>query len=197
AVSLQIVQASAPAPSSVNRSLPPEIDVIVGRALAKSLEARYETAATMAAELRSMAAIIDVRSEVMEAAGAAPAGSAARERSGSIAGWLLLLVLAAAIAALTWYERAPIQRLWRRTMGPAPAPVIAVVPFETEPGQTIFADGLAEDLIARLGQTPGLKVIGRSATRNLRGRAPRDVARELGAAVVLTGSVRPSSESVK
>src|SRR5262249_57188553 len=121
----------------------------------------------------------------------------ARERWGSIVGWLLLRVLAAAIAELTWYERAPIQRLWRRTMGPAPAPVIAVVPFETEPGQTIFADGLAEDLIARLGQTPGLKVIGRSATRNLRGRAPRDVARELGAAVVLTGSVRPSSESVK
>ena len=45
-----------------------------------------------------------------------------------------------------------------------------------------FADGLTEDLITRLGQTPGLKVIGRSATRSYRGRAPRDVARELGAA---------------
>jgi TolB-like protein/predicted Ser/Thr protein kinase len=195
AVALQIVQATAPAPSSVNRSLPPEIDVIASRALAKSVQNRYETAATMAAELRSVAAILDVRSEVSEAAGAVGAASAPRERSGI--GWLVVLLLLAAIAAVAWFERAPLQRLWRRTLGPAPAPVIAVVPFDTDPSQTFFADGLAEDLISRLGQTPGLKVIGRSATRNYRGRAPHDVARELGSGVVLTGSVRPSADSVK
>ena len=55
---------------------------------------------------------------------------------------------------------------------------------------------MTEDLITRLGQTPGLKVIGRSATRNDRGRSPRDVARELNAAVVLTGSVRPDGDTV-
>jgi TolB-like protein len=194
AVSMQIVQATAPKPSSVNPALPPEVDVIAGRALSKSLNSRYESAATMAAELRSLAAILDVRSEVSEAA--APALASSR-RGGSGLWWLMLLVLLGALVAAAWFERTPLQRLWRRTLGPAPAPVIAVIPFETDANQTVFADGLVEDLITRLGQTPGLKVIGRSASRNFRGRAPRDVARELGAAVVLTGSVRPSPEAVK
>src|SRR5436309_978313 len=49
ALALQIVQAPAPVPSTVNPSVPRELDAIVGRALAKSLDQRYETAATMAA----------------------------------------------------------------------------------------------------------------------------------------------------
>jgi len=60
-----------------------------------------------------------------------------------------------------------------------------------------LADGLTEDLISRLGQTKGLRVLGRSATRDYRGRSPRDVAKDLGAGVVLTGSVRPTGETVK
>src|SRR6185503_255818 len=49
----------------------------------------------------------------------------------------------------------------------------------------------------RLGQTPGLKVLGRSATRGFRGRTPADVARELGAGAVLTGTVRQSAGAMR
>ena len=148
---------------------------------------------TLAAELRSVGAILDVRSDIQEAAAATVPLQPARRSAG---GWLVLLVLLAAAAAGAWYERAPLQKMWRRSLGPPPAPVIAVLPFETDPSQTFFADGLAEDLTTRLGQTAGLKVIGRSAARHYRGRSPRDVARELGAAVVLAGSVRPSGDTV-
>jgi TolB-like protein/predicted Ser/Thr protein kinase len=197
ALALKIVQAPAPAPTAVNSGLPRELDAIVAKALAKSLAQRYESAATMAAELRTVAAILDVRSGASEPASAPMMMPQPRR---SYAGWILFLVVLAALGAAAWWQRAAVERLWRRTMGPAPAPVIAVIPLElsgSDPSQMFFADGLTEDLITRLGQTPGLKVIGRSATRNLRGRAPRDVARELGAAVVLTGSVRPSAEGVK
>src|SRR5260370_87565 len=68
AVGLQIVQAAAPVPSSVNPSVPREIDAIVAKALSKSLDLRYESAATMAAELRSVVAILDVRSDMSEPA---------------------------------------------------------------------------------------------------------------------------------
>jgi len=71
ALALQIVQASAPAPSALNKALPPELDVIVNRAVAKSLDQRYESAATLAAELRSAGAILDVRSDAQEAASVA------------------------------------------------------------------------------------------------------------------------------
>jgi TolB-like protein len=196
ALALQIVQTPAPAPSSVNPSLPRELDAIVAKALAKPRDQRYESAAGLAADLRSVAATLNVRSAVSEPANA-PVVVLPRRRSRS--GWVAALFIVA-VAATAWVERAPLQHAWRRTIGPAPAPLIAVIPLDLssdDPSQRYFADGLTEDLIARLGQTPGLKVIGRSATREYRGRAPRDVARELNAAVVLTGSVRPTADSVK
>ena len=86
ALALQIVQAPAPAPSSVRKSLPQELDVIVGKALAKSLEQRYEAAATFAAELRSVAAILDVRNE-----GSEPASTliALQRPQRSYVGWIV------------------------------------------------------------------------------------------------------------
>ncbi len=66
AMAVQIAQAPVPAPSAVNPSLPRELDAIVAKALAKSLDRRYEAAATLAAELRSIGAILDVRSETAE-----------------------------------------------------------------------------------------------------------------------------------
>jgi TolB-like protein len=197
ALGLQIVQAPAPAPSSINRLLPPEIDAIVARALAKSLDRRYESAATFAAELRAISAILDVRSDASETTVHVPAFAPRRRRAGP---WIAALIVLAAIAAAGWWQRAAIARVWHRSMAATPAPIIAVMPLElagTDASQQFFADGLTEDLITRLGQTRGLKVLGRSATRAYRDRPPRDVANELGAAVVLTGSVRPQADQVK
>ena len=193
-LALQIVQAAAPAPSAINKALPPELDAIVGKALAKSLDQRYESAAALAAELRSVGAILDVRSDIQEAAAVSLPSPDGRR---GIGGWLVLLSLLAAAGAAAWYERADIQKIWRRTIGPPPAAVIAVMPFDADSGQTFFADGFVEDLITRLGQTPGLKVVGRSTAPQFRGRPARDAARELGAAVALTGSVRPSGDGLK
>src|SRR5471032_2331099 len=67
ALALQIVQAAAPVPSTVNASLPAELDPIVAKAMAKSLDQRYDSAVTLAAELRSVGAILDVRSDIQEA----------------------------------------------------------------------------------------------------------------------------------
>jgi serine/threonine protein kinase len=99
AVTLQIVQAQAPAPSAANPSLPRELDAIVAKALAKSLDQRVESAALLAAELRTVAAILDARSEAAEAAAPPPS---ATERS--YAGWFILLVLLAALAAAGWWR---------------------------------------------------------------------------------------------
>jgi TolB-like protein len=197
AIGLQIVQTPAPAPSAVNRSLPPEIDVVVARALAKSLDQRYESAATFAAELRAISAILDVRSEASEPTVHVSAFAPKRRRPGP---WIAAVIVLAVIAAAAWWQRAAIVRVWQRLTAAPPAPIIAVMPLElagTDASQQFFADGLTEDLITRLGQTRGLKVLGRSATRAYRDRPPRDVANELGAAVILTGSVRPQADQVK
>jgi TolB-like protein len=197
ALALQIVQALAPAPSAVNKSLPIELDPIVAKALAKSIDHRYESAVTLSAELRSVGAILDVRSD--SAAPVSVQGTTHVPRRGSGGKWLALVLLLIALGVAAWLARATIEQMWRRTLGPAPSPVIAVIPLDLADGdasQTFFANGLTDDLITHLGQQPGLRVLGRSATRHYRGRSPRDVAEELGAALVLTGSVRPSADTV-
>src|SRR5262245_22913425 len=197
ALALQIVQAAPPAPSSVNSSVPRELDPIIAKALAKNLDQRYESAATMAAELRAVAAIIDVRSHRVEPP---PSTVAILPPRRSYGGAIAVTGLVAAAAAVAWFAREPIRAQWQRMFGRAPAPVIAVIPLDlpgADRSETYFADGLTEDLITRLGQMPGLKVLGRSATRDYRGRTPRDIAQELQASVVLTGSARAQDNTVK
>ena len=86
--------------------------------MSKSLDQRYESAATLAAELRSVGAILDVRSDTQEAASVFVPTRPARR---SMGGWIVLLLLLAALAAAAWYERGAIERMWRGAMSPAPA----------------------------------------------------------------------------
>lgn len=195
ALTLQVVQARAPAPSMLNRAVPHELDAIVRKALAKSLDERYEAAATMAAELRATQAALEVRIESAAAHASVPVVGSPRRRIGP---WIAIGVLAAAIAAGGWWGRSFIQRSWR-SLGRPPRPLVVALPFELaspDPARTYFADGFTEDLVARLGQTAGLQVLGRSALRQFRGRDPAVIAKAVGASVVLTGSVALQGDRV-
>src|SRR5581483_8992416 len=66
ATSRDVLVKPAPAPSTLKRDLRTDFDAVVARALAKKPEERYEAAATLAAELRSIAAVLDVRSGEIE-----------------------------------------------------------------------------------------------------------------------------------
>ena len=87
--------------SGLNATVPPELEQIIGRMLAANVDHRAQSAATIAAEFRSVAAILDARTEAAEAAEAAEPPRRHREqrRGGVIAIVIVLLVLAGAIAA--------------------------------------------------------------------------------------------------
>jgi len=114
-VAQQIVQAPAPLPSSTNKSLPIELDPIVARALSKSLDERYESAVTLAAELRSVGAILDVRADASPPPVVHATVRKTRRRSG--AGWIILLLVLAALAVAAWFGRDAIESFIRRTLG--------------------------------------------------------------------------------
>ena len=57
--------------TGLNATVPPELEHTIGRMLAANIEHRFQSAATVAAEFRSVAAILDVRTEAAEAAEAA------------------------------------------------------------------------------------------------------------------------------
>jgi serine/threonine-protein kinase len=188
--------ATSPVPSAANAAVPHELDRVVGKALANTFD-RYESAATMAADLRTVAAMLDARSATAEPPRVVRAAAARRRRS--VVGPVALILVAAVLASAGWWERPALGRAWRRAFGAAPKPVVAVLPLAlsgADASRTFYADGLADDLITRLGQMPGVKVIGRSGLRGYRGRSPSVVARALGAAVMLTGSVHPTASDV-
>jgi TolB-like protein len=94
------------------------------------------------------------------------------------------------MAGIAYPKRDALRGWWRQQFGPTPAPIVAIVPLQ-EPGASAphYGDTLSEDLAAHLGQTEGITILGRSSIRSFRGRQPSDVARQTGAAVVLTGTL--------
>lgn len=81
-------------------------------------------------------------------------------------------------------------------------PAIAVLPFEhrgTDSTQAFLADGIAEELIARLSAFRLFPVISRSSTFTYKGKAvdARQVSRELRARYVVEGSVQSVGDRVR
>ena len=81
-------------------------------------------------------------------------------------------------------------------------PSIAVLPFTNmsgDPEQEYFADGVTEDLITALSRIRWFFVIARNSCFAYKGRSTdiRDVARKLGVAYVLEGSVRKAGNRVR
>ena len=91
--------AEPPSPGAINPTVPSEVDVVVRKMLSRDLEKRYQAAATVAAELRAVAAILDVRSA---AAGATLNPARAPQRRRSIA---TIAVLTALVTLAFWIWR--------------------------------------------------------------------------------------------
>ena len=74
------------------------------------------------------------------------------------------------------------------------AKVLAVLPFENlgDSSQAYFADGVGDEVRGKLSQLAGLAVIARASSNEYRrtSKPPQQIARELGAEYLLTGTVR-------
>ncbi|HQR48422.1 MAG TPA: hypothetical protein PL152_03745, partial [Steroidobacteraceae bacterium] len=86
--------------------------------------------------------------------------------------------------------------------GPPANPAIAVLPFENlggDPQQEYFADGLAQELLDRLGRVPGLTVIARTSSFSFKGKDvdSKTIAERLGVTTLLEGSVRRVGNRLK
>ena len=114
------------------------------------------------------------------------------------------VVVLALAAAYFWGDTA-----WQRLAGKLLATSvvvsdksIAVMPFadmSEKRDQEYFSDGLAEELIEQLGNTPGLKVIARTSSFSFKGKSDDipTIASKLNVANVLEGSVRRSGNHLR
>lgn len=100
---------------------------------------------------------------------------------------------------------APVARETKQTATDRSAPAmpsVAVLPFinlSADPAKEYFADGMAEELIHLLARVPELRVPARTSSFAYKGTNldARDIARELGVAAVLEGSVRSADDRVR
>ncbi len=83
-----------------------------------------------------------------------------------------------------------------------PEKSIAVLPFENrsrDPDNAYFADGIQDEILTRLSKIADLKVISRTSTQHYKS-APEnlpEIAKQLGVAHVLEGSVQKSGDTVR
>src|SRR5438876_3012497 len=108
-----------------------------------------------------------------------------------------LLALSAIVAGISMFSRYRV----RSTLA-APEKSIAVLPFENrseDNANAYFADGIQDEILVRLSKIADLKVISRTSTQHYKS-APEnlpDIARQLGVAYILEGSVQKSGDSVR
>jgi TolB-like protein/Tfp pilus assembly protein PilF len=79
---------------------------------------------------------------------------------------------------------------------------VAVLPFENlspDPDNAYFADGIHEEILARLATIHDLKVISRNSTQQYQNKSRNlhDIARQLGVSNILEGSVRREADQVR
>jgi adenylate cyclase len=139
-----------------------------------------------------------------------PRSRRSRLMSGGAAAGTLVGVLVLAIAGFGFWRHenrtpAPSNAERGATAIEAPAAVdnrLAVLPFRNasgDPQQDYFADAITEDLTGALGRFAEIGVIASEAIAPLSAAqaAPQELRRELGAAYLLTGSVRRDGKKVR
>src|SRR6059058_1349594 len=108
-----------------------------------------------------------------------------------------LLALGVIVAGIAMFSRYRI----RSTLA-APEKSIAVLPFENlseEKANAYFADGVQDEILTDLAKVADLKVISRTSTQHYKSAPDNlaEIARQLGVANILEGSVQKSGDTVR
>ena len=170
-------------PPSVRRARPavPEaVDAAISRALAPSAADRFASVADFARALTSA----DIAPH--EAPSLTPLPPARAFRTPARLAVLAFGVLLGAGVLFV--------RRHGRSSAPSGHTALAVLPFEND-GDTsnaYFADGITDEIRGKLTTLPALRVIARASSNQYRrtDKSPQQIARELGAIYLLTGTVR-------
>ncbi|MCL4523998.1 MAG: protein kinase, partial [Acidobacteria bacterium] len=203
-----------PTPAArINPDLPEELGRIIGRALEKDRELRYQSMRDLRAELKRLLRDTSsgrsgaVAQPAVASASAVPAAAAAESSSDSaIAAGLLRRHkskmaggLAALILVLVALGYGVSQ--WMGARGGAPIDSIVVLPFENvggNPDSEYLSDGITENLINSLSQISKLRVVPRTTAFHYKGQKiePDKIAKELKVRAIVTGRVTQRGDTL-
>ena len=194
-----ILKTEAPPLSRVAPAAPTELQSILHKALRKNRDERYQTIAEMLADLRSLKG-------KLERAASAPKIEPAWLWTAAVAAIVLIGIGALFFTRYRSLPRRGAQRHRVSTGVTAPANIpeksIAVLPFENrsrDADNAYFADAIQDEILTRLSKIADLKVISRTSTQHYKSAPANvpDIAKQLGVAHILEGSVQKSGDAVR
>ncbi len=148
------------------RQVPPEVEALVLRALAKDKESRYQTAGEMSSELRHLKKLIEFDPD-----------------------WSKTTL------AERYSQASHSNKLSRHTPATSGAiDSLAILPLtnvSADPSMEYLSDGITESIINSLSQLPQIRVMARATVFRYKNKDidPQDVGRELGVRAVMHGKV--------
>src|SRR5262245_29948162 len=178
-------------PRLLNPKVDRDISTICLKCLEKDPKRRYSSALALAEDLEHW-----LRHEPIRArrTGLLARGRKWIRRNPAAAALVVMSVLlASAVGVIVWKVGA---------VGRQPSTGIAVLPFENlsnDSEDAYFAEGMQDEILARLSKIADLKVISRTSTQKYKS-APdnlREIAKQLGVANILEGSVQKTGDAVR
>src|SRR5213595_3920318 len=200
---LAVIQQASEKPAPKLRVVAPTLDrdleTICGRCLEREPQARYRSAGDLAVDLERW-----LEGRPIIARRVSPPVRAWRwsKRNPKLAAATAAAFCSAMAAAFLFFSRnglAPQSGLDSRL---PPEKSIAVLPFENlsrDPDNAYFAEGIQDEILTRLSKIGDLKVISRTSTQHYKSAPTNlpDIAKQLGVAHILEGSVQKSGDTVR
>ncbi len=130
----------------------------------------------------------------------------APRRPGALIAALIIGAAIAAAAGFYIFSHRPVPKVSPSASAPAPVAIseksIAVLPFENlseDKANAYFADGIQDEILTRLSKIADLKVVSRTSTQQYQSKPGNlsEIAKQLGVAHIVEGSVQKSADSVR
>ncbi len=188
-----ILRDELPALSLDEKGIPPALDRIIRKCLRKDQTERYQTAETLAAELRA----VSDKSELVSTLLNRPAGATAPSISSRKPARLAAIIAVALLAGIAVFAA------WRYFTAAPDIASIAVLPFvneQADPELDYLCDGVTDQVISALSSLENLRILAKSTVRHAVDKQKsldlQAVGRELNVDSVLAGNIRRSGDEL-
>lgn len=193
----RIREAEPPAVSSIRRDIPPELNSVLARCLAKAPERRYQSGAELITALEAIGTAPVTELKPIDASSAT-----IRRRRFVYAGIAAAVAVIGALAIwLATRQRGTHEAPQSAARSSAP-PSVAVLPFvnlSADRENDFFAAGVAEEVIDALSSLENVNVVSRTSSFAFGGHNAdiKEIGNKLGVSTIVEGSVRRSGSTIR